>query len=182
MHKKNLNIKPILFKVFITYLVIYFCSFIFRYNYDIGFILNNIHYKYLITFNIISIFLGIPLTTIFDFILINFFGFYYVLFFAPVLSILSLIQVITLRKLNFKFSKKIFFLEKQKKNYLFKFFENITFKSFYILIIRSLPILPHLLGSYIIASSKIPKKVIFINTLLGSFFYYLSLFFIIGNS
>jgi len=71
------------------------------------------------------------------------------------------------------------FLKKPEKNNLYKFFENVTFKSFYILIIRSFPILPHVLGSYIIASSKIKKKVILINTFFGSFFYYVFLYLII---
>ena len=57
--------------------------------------------------------------------------------------------------------------------------ENITLKSSYILVIRSFPILPHILGSYIIASSKIKKMVILKNTFLGSFFYYIFLFAII---
>ena len=69
----------------------------------------------------------------------------------------------------------------EEKNNLYRFFFIITFKSFYILIIRSFPILPHVLGSYIIASSKIKKKAILINTFLGSFFYYVFLYLIIGN-
>jgi len=103
----------------------------------------------------------------------------YVLFFSPALTILSLVQVLILRKIKFKFSRNILFLKKPEKNNLYKFFDNITFRSFYILIIRSFPILPHVLGSYIIASSKIKKKVILINTFLGSFFYYFFLYLII---
>ena len=101
--------------------------------------------------------------------------------FFPALTNLSVVQVLILRKIKFKFSKNIFFLKKPEKNNLFKFFENISFRAFYILIIRSFPILPHVLGSYIIASSKINKKVILINTFLGSFFYYIFLYLIIGN-
>ena len=152
-----------------------------KYTYDIESLFNNIQFKYLIALNIISIFLGLPLSIIFDFILIKLFGIYYVLFFSPVLTILSVIQVLILRKIKFKFSRNILFLKKPEKNNLYKFFENVTFKSFYILVIRSFPILPHVFGSYIIASSKIKKKVILINTFLGSFFYYVLLFLIIGN-
>ena len=180
MFKKDLNLESIVFKVFFTYLVIYILAFIFRYNYDVEFLLNNIKYKYLIVLNLISIFLGLPLSIIFDFILIKLFGFYYVLFFTPALTILSVIQVLILRKIKFKFSKNILFLKKLEKNNIYKFFGNVTFRSFYILIIRSFPILPHVLGSYIIASSKIQKKVIILNTFLGSFFYYIFLFLIIG--
>ena len=50
--------------------------------------------------------------------------------------------------------------KKIENNYLLKLFKNVTFRSSYILIIRSFPILPHILGSYIIASSKIKKKEI----------------------
>jgi len=85
------------------------------------------------------------------------------------------------RFIKFKFSRNILFFKKPEKNNLYKLFDNITFRSFYILIIRSFPILPHVLGSYIIASSKIKKKVILINTFLGSFFYYFFLYLIIGN-
>jgi len=171
----------IILKIFFTYLGIYFFALIFKYTYDLESLFNNIQYKYLIALNVVSIFLGLPLSIIFDFILIKIFGFNYVLFFSPALTILSLVQVLILRKIKFKFSRNILFLKKPEKNNLYKLFDNITFRSFYILIIRSFPILPHVLGSYIIASSKIKKKVILINTFLGSFFYYVFLYLIIGN-
>ena len=177
MNKKDLNFKSVIFKIFFTYLVVYFFALIFRYNYDLETIFNNIQYKYLIALNTVSIFLGLPLSIIFDFILIKIFGLNYVLFFSPALTILSVIQVLILRKI--KFSRNILFLKKPEKNNLYKFFDNITFRSFYILIIRSFPILPHVLGSYIIASSKIKKKAILINTFFGSYFYYVFLYLII---
>ena len=153
---------------------------IFKYTFDIEYLLQNIQFKYLIVLNIISIFLGLPLSILFDFILIKFFGLFYVLFFSPVLTVLSVIQVLIFRKINFKFSFIRLFLSKLKKNNnIYKFFENITFRSSYILIIRSFPVLPHVLGSYIIASSKIKKRSVFFNTLLGSFIYYLLLFLVI---
>ena len=181
MNKKDLNFKSLIFKIFFTYLVVYFFALIFKFTYDFESLFNNIQYKYLITLNIVSIFLGLPLSIIFDFILLKIFGFNYVLLFSPALTILSVIQVLILRKIKIKFSRNILFLKKPEKNNLYKFFDNITFRSFYILIIRSFPILPHVLGSYIIASSKIKKKVILINTLLGSYFYYFFLYLIIGN-
>ena len=181
MYIKNLNFKAVIFKVFFTYLVVYFLALILKYTYDIESLLNNIQYKYLVALNIISIFLGLPLSIIFDFILIEMFGVYYVLFFSPALTILSVIQVLILRKIKFKFSRNILFFIKTEKNNLYKLFENVTFRPFYILIIRSFPILPHVLGSYIIASSKIKKKIILTYTLLGSFVYYVSLYLIIGN-
>jgi len=179
MFKKDLNFESIVFKVFFTYLVIYLLAFIFRYNYDVEFLLNNIKYKYLIFLNLISIFLGLPLTIIFDFILIKFFGLNYVLFFSPTLTILSVIQVFILRKINLKFSRSMFFYKKFENNYFLKLFENLTFKSSYIVVIRAFPILPHIIGSYIIASSKIKKKIILINTFIGSIFYYIFLYLII---
>jgi len=180
MNRKDLNFKSVIFKIFFTYLGVYFLALIFKYTYDLESLFNNIQYKYLIALNIVSIFLGLPLSIIFDFILIKIFGLNYVLFFSPTLTILSVFQVFILRKIKFKFSRNIF-LKKPEKNNLYKFFDNITFRSFYILIIRSFPILPHILGSYIIASSKIKKQVILINTFLGSFFYYVFLYLIIGN-
>ena len=181
MLKKDLNYKSLILKVFFTYFVVYIFALIFRYTYDFESILNNIQYRYLIVLNIISIFFGLPFSIIFDFILMKVFGLNYILFFSPVLTILSLVQVLILRKINFKLSRNIFFLKKRDKNYLLKLFKNVTFRSSYILVIRSFPILPHILGSYIIASSKIKKKFIFINTFLGSVFYYIFLYLIIWN-
>ena len=181
MNKKVLNFKSLIFKIFFTYLVVYFFALIFKYAYDFESLFNNIQYKYLIALNIVSILLGLPLSIIFDFILIKIFGLNYVLFFSPSLTILSVIQVFILRKIKIKLSRNILFLKKIEKNNLYKFFENITFRSFYILIIRSFPILPHVLGSYIIASSNIKIKVILINTFLGSVFYYIFLYLIIWN-
>ena len=181
MYREELNFKSIIFKVLFIYVGVYFLSLIFRYNYDVESLLNNVQYKYLIFLNIISITLGLPLSIIFDVILIKFFGLYYVLFFSPVLTFLGLVQVLILRKINFKFSRSILFLKNPKNTYLYKFFEKVTFKSTYILILRTFPILPFLLGSYFIASSKSKKRIIFINSFLGSCFYYLSLFLIIGN-
>ena len=181
MNKKDLNFKSVIFKIFFTYLGVYLFALLFKYTYDLESLFNNIQYKYLIALNIFSIFLGLPLSIIFDFILMKNFGLNYVLFFSPALTILSVIQVFILRKIKFKFSRNLLFLKKPEKNNLYQFFENISFRSFYILIIRSFPILPHALGSYIIASSKIKKKVILINTFFGSFFYYVFLYLIIGN-
>ena len=182
MNVKELNFKSVIFKIFLTYLGVYFLAFIFKYTYDIEYLLNNIQYKYLIALNIFSIFLGLPLSIVFDFIFIKLLGLYYVLFFSPVLTILSVIQVLILRKIKFKFSKKPLFLKRLESNNFYKFFENVTFRSFYILIIRSFPILPHVLGSYIIASSKIKKEVVLIYTFFGSFFYYSFLYIIILNN
>ena len=179
MNRKGLNFKSAIFKIFSTYLFIYFFALIFKHTYDVKSLINNIQYNYLIALNIVSIFLGLPLSIVFDFILIKIFGFNYVLFFSPALTILSVIQVLFFRKFKFKFSSHILFFKKIEKNYMYKLIENMTFRSFYILIIRSFPILPHVLGSYIIASSKIKKKVILINTFFGSFFYYVFLYLII---
>ena len=179
MNKKDLIFKSAIFKIFFTYLVFYFLTLIFKYTYDLESLLKSIQYQYLIALNIISIFLGLPLSIIFDFVLIKLFGINYVLFFSPALTIISFIQVLILRKIKFKFSRNILFLKRTEKNNLYKFLEKITFRSSYILIIRSFPIIPHILGSYIIASSKIKKKIILINTFLGSFFYYIFLLTII---
>ncbi len=181
MFKKDLNFKSLILKVFFTYLAVYVLALIFRYTYDFESLFNNFQYRYLILLNIISIFLGLPLSIIFDFILIKVFGWDYVLFFSPALTILSVVQVLILRKINLKLTRSIFFLKKTDKNYFLKLFENVTFRSSYILVIRSFPILPHILGSYIIASSRIKKRFILINTFLGSVFYYIFLYLIIWN-
>ena len=182
MYREDLNFKSIIFKVLFIYLIVYFVALLFRYSLDFESLLNNIQYKYLIILNIISISLGLPLTIIFDFILIKYLGLSYILFISPLLTFLGVIQVLILRKINFKFSKIILLLQNTNKNNLYKFIEKVTFKPFYIFIIRTFPILPFFLGSYFIASSKSKKKTILINSFLGSFFYYLFLFLIIGNA
>ena len=96
MLRKDLNLKSIIFKVLFIYLVVYFVALIFRYNYDFDDLLNNFQYKYLIFMNLISISLGLPLSIIFDIILIKFFGLYYVFFFSPVLTFLGVVQKKTL--------------------------------------------------------------------------------------
>ena len=80
MNKKDLNFKSVIFKIFFTYLGVYFFALIFRYTYDLESLFNNIQYRYLIALNLFSIFLGLPLSIIFDFILIKKFGLYYVWF------------------------------------------------------------------------------------------------------
>ena len=182
MYREELNFKSIIFKVLFIYLVVYFLALIFRYNYDIQSLLSNVHYRYLIFFNVISISLGLPSTIIFDFILIKVFGLYYILIFSPVLAFLGSVQVLILRKIKFKFSRSILFLKNPKNTYLYKFFRKVNFESSHILILRTFPILPFFLGSYFIASSNIKKRIIFINSFFGSCFYYLFLFLIIGNA
>ena len=82
MNRKGLNFKSAIFKIIFTYLVVYFLALIFKYNYNLESIFNNIQYKYLIALNIVSIFLGLPLSIIFDFMLLKVFGLNYVLFFC----------------------------------------------------------------------------------------------------
>ena len=182
MHRKDLNFKSIIFKVLFIYLGVYIVALAFRYTYDFDSLLNNFQYKYLIFFNVISISLGLPLSIIFDIILIKFFGLLYIFFFSPVVAFLGVVQVLILRKINFKFSGSILFFENLKKNSIYKIFEKVTFKPLHILIIRTFPILPFFLGSYFIASSKSKKMTIVVNSFLGACFYYIFLFFIISNA
>ena len=182
MYRKDLNFKSIIFKVLFIYVGVYFVALLFRYNYDFDSLLNNFEYKYLIFMNVISISLGLPLSIIFDVILIKFFGLNYVFFFSPVLTFLGLGQVFILKNINFKFSRSIIFFKNPKKNSLYKLFEKVDFKPFHILIIRTFPILPFVLGSYFIASSKSKKSAILIYSFFGSFFYYLFLFCIVQNA
>ena len=155
---------------------------VFRYNYDFDSLLNNFEYKYLIFMNVISISLGLPLSIIFDVILIKIFGLYYILFFSPVLTFLGVVQVLILTKIDFKFSRSILFFKNPQKNSLYNFFEKVTFKPIYILVLRTFPILPFFLGSYFIATSQSKKSFIITYSFLGSCLYYFSLFFIIWST
>ena len=179
MSRKNLNFKSTIFKIFIFYIIIYFFSLFLRYNNGFENLIIDIEYRYLALINIISIFLGLPLSIVFDFILIKFFGLKYIVFFAPILTTLGVAQIILLRKTNFRFSKNIPFIRNHRLKHIF---ENITFKPIFILIIRSFPILPFSLGSYFIASSEINKRLIIVYSLFGAYFYYFSLFFIINSA
>ena len=94
MYRKDQNFKSVILKVFLTYFLVYSLALIIKYNIDLENLLINVQYKYLILLNMVSIFLGLPLSIIFDFLLLKLFGLYYIAFFSPVLTILSVIQVL----------------------------------------------------------------------------------------
>ena len=182
MSRKNLNFKPTIFKIFIFYMAIYLFALFLRYSNGFENLIIDIEYKYLVIINIFSIFLGLPLSIAFDFILIKFFGFGYIIFFAPILTTLGILQIKLFRKTNFKFSKILPLLKNIRNHRLKHIFGNITLKPIFVLIIRTFPILPFTLGSLLIASSEINKKLIIIYSLIGAYLYYFSLFFIIQNA
>ena len=182
MYRKELNFKSIIFKIFIIYFGIYLSAFFLRINYDFESIFINVEYKFLVLINIVSISFGLPLSIVLDFILIKVFGLFYILLFAPVQTFLSLIQIIFFRKATLNFSQQSFLIKKFRNKKIYKIFENITIKPIYIFLIRAFPILPFLLGSYFIAVSPNNKKIILIYSLIGAFFYYFSLFVIIGRA
>ena len=182
MFRKNLNLKPAIFKIFIFYIAIYLLALFLKYSSGFENLIMDIEYRYLALINIISIFLGLPISILFDFILIKFFGFNYVIFFAPILTILGFLQIILFRKTNLRFSKNVPFLKNIRNHRLKYLFENFTFKPIFILIIRTFPILPFSLGSYFIASSVINKRLIIIYSLIGAYLYYISLFLIIQSA
>ena len=84
MSKRENNLKSVILKVFFTYLVIYILALVFRFNNDVESLLNIIQYRYLIVLNLISVFLGLPLSIIFDFILIKLLGYIIFYFFLLV--------------------------------------------------------------------------------------------------
>ena len=182
MSRKSLNYKSIIFKIFIFYIAIYFFALLVRYSNGFENLIIDIEYRYLVLINIISISLGLPLSIVFDFILIQFFGLKYIIFFAPILTILGVAQIILIRKTNLRFSKDIPFIKNIRNNRLKNIFEEITFKPIFALIIRTFPILPFFLGSYCIASSEINKRLIIVYSLFGAYFYYFSLFLIIKRA
>ncbi len=163
-------------------MAIYLFALFLRYSNSFENLIIDIEYKYLVLINIISIFLGLPISILIDFILIKFFGFNYIIFFTPILTTLGVIQIILFRKTNLIFSKNIPLIKNIKNNRMKHIFENITFKPIFILIIRTFPILPFSLGSYFIASSEINKRLIMFYSLVGAYFYYFSLFFIIHSA
>ena len=182
MSRKNLNFKSTIFKIFIFYMIIYLFALFLRYSNGLENLIIDIEYRYLALINIISIFLGLPLSIVFDFILIKFFGLKYIIFFAPILTILGFSQILLLRKTNLRFSKNNPFIKNIINHRLNHIFENIIFKPIFILMIRTFPILPFSIGSYFIASSDVNNKLIIFYSLSGAYFYYFSLFFIIQSA
>ena len=182
MSRKNLNFKPAIFKIFVFYIVIYLIALFLKYSSGFENLIMDIEYRYLALINIFCILFGLPISILFDFILINFFGFKYVIFFAPILTILGVLQIIILKNINLRFSKNVPFLKNIRNHRLKYIFENFTFKPIFILIIRTFPILPFSLGSYFIASSLINKKLVIVYSLIGAYFYYISLFLIIQSA
>ncbi len=182
MSRKNLNLKSTIFKFFIFYLAIYLFALYLRYNNGFENLIIDIDYRYLALLNIIFIFLGLPISILPDLVLIKFFGVNYIIFFAPILTTLGVFQIILLRKTNILLSKNNPFIKNITNHRLKQIFENITFKPIFILIIRTFPILPFSLGSYFIASSKIKNRFIIAYSLIGSYFYYFSIFLIIQST
>ena len=179
MSRKNLNFKSTIFKFFIFYITIYFFALFLKYNNGFENLLIQIEYRYLALMNIFSISLGLPLCILFDLILIKYFGLKYIIFFAPILTTLGVVQIFLLRKTNLRFSKNVPFIQNISNYQLKHVFENITFKPIFILIIRTFPIMPFFVGSLFIASSEINKRMIMLHSLIGAYFYYFLLFFII---
>ena len=179
MFRKALNSKFIISKTFFFYLGIYFCALILRHSKIIDFFLIDIEYYYLILINIASISLGLPLSIIFDLLLIKLLGVIYILFFAPIVTLLGLMQIIFMRKTNFNLQKKEFFKQYITNSQIYNIFKRVTLNPIFVFILRSLPILPFVLSSYIIASSKVNKKLILRYSLIGTYFYYFSIYLII---
>ena len=182
MYRKNLISNSTLLKVFILYLVIYLFALFLRQSDILDNLLQGIEFKYLIFINIISISLGLPLSILFDLLLIKFFGLIYIIFFAPVLASIGFIQVIFFRKTNLKLPNKIFIFKKISNNKISNSIKSFTLKPTFILLIRTFPILPFSLGSFFIASSVIKKRIIFLYSLAGGYFYYFSIFFIMKSA
>ncbi len=177
MYRKNVNFNSTTFKVFTLYLFIYFLTLVLKYNNSLDDFLVNIEYRYLILVNIFTISLGLPLSFLFDFLLIKYFGFFYIIFFAPVLTLIGFLHITLFRNKKIDFLK-INFL---KNNKPFNFFDRKKNKPINIIIIRTFPIFPFLFGGYIIANSNNSRKTIFTYSLIGSYLYYLSIFLIIYN-
>ena len=182
MYRKNLNFKSATSRIFFLYLVIYLFALFLRQSDILDNLLQGIEFKYLIFINIISISLGLPLSILFDLLLIKFFGLIYIIFFAPVLATLGFIQVLFFRKINLKLPKKMFIFKKISNNKISNSLKNFTLKPTFILLIRTFPILPFSLGSFFIASSDIKKRIIFLYSLAGGYFYYFSIFFIMKSA
>ena len=107
-------IKTVWYEILIFYIIIYFLSYFLRYSNGFENFIIYIEYRYLALINIISIFLGLPLSIVFDFILIKVFGLKYIIFFAPILTILGVAQILLIRTTNLRFSKNIFFIKNIK--------------------------------------------------------------------
>ena len=124
MFRKNLNFKSTIFKIFIFYIILYFFALFLRYSNGFENLIIDIEYRYLVLINVISIFLGLPLSIVFDLLLMKFLGLKYIVFFAPILTTLGVAQIIIFRKTNFRLSKNMPFIQNIRNQRLKHLFEN----------------------------------------------------------
>ena len=118
---------------------------------------------------------GTPLPFILDLILIKAYGISYILIVPLIIGLICLIHCILIRKANLsiplwdRITKK-----NQQTIQLIKGKFNIGIKE--IITIRSLPLMPFILGNLIIAKSNFNLKEILIFTSIGSYIYYFILY------
>lgn len=173
--------QKIFWKICFTYLVTLFVINILRIGIIDESFLSSIPRFFLLIINSILFSIGIPIPIILDIVLINHYGIFYLFLFPLLIGIISSLHVYFFRKKKLQFILWDYLIQHNRSR---KWISNFKFRinSFKIVLIRSLPIFPFLFGNYIISSSRIHIYKIFGLNLIGSYFYYLSLYVVIKLS
>ena len=173
--------KRIFWKISFTYLFALLLVNFLRVGFIDEIFLSRIPILFLLIINILLFLIGIPIPLVLDFLLINHYEINYFLLFPIIIGFISSLHVFLFRKNNLQFLLWDSLLKKGKK---IKWISNvnINLNASKIFLIRALPLFPFLFGNYIISSSKLSISRIFILNLLGSYFYYLSLYLLIKSN
>ena len=173
--------KKIFWKISLTYLGALFVVNFLRIGIIDELFLSNIPKTFLLIINVVLFLVGIPIPLVLDIVLINNYDIFYLVLFPFLIGIISSFHVYFFRKKKLQF---ILWDNLTKYDRSRKWISNfkVRINSFKIFLIRSLPIFPFLFGNYIISSSRINIYKIFGLNLLGSYFYYISLYIVIKLS
>ena len=173
--------KRIFWKISFTYLFALLLVNFLRVGFIDEIFLSRIPILFLLIINILLFLIGIPIPLVLDFLLINHYEINYFILFPIIIGFISSLHVYLFRKNNLHFVLWDNLLNRSKK---IKWISNININinAPKIFLIRALPLFPFLFGNYIISSSKLKISRIFILNLLGSYFYYLSLYLLIKSN
>ena len=173
--------KRIFWKISFTYLFALLLVNFLRVGFIDEIFLSKIPILFLLIINILLFLIGIPIPLVLDFLLINHYEINYFILFPIIIGFISSLHVYLFRKNNLQFVLWDNLLSRSKK---IKWISNININinASKIFLIRALPLFPFLFGNYIISSSKLTISRIFILNLLGSYFYYLSLYLLIKSN
>ncbi len=164
----------------IIYTCVFSCGIFLRSFSDFSDYINEFPTLFIIYLNFFSLLVGLPLSLVFDLVIIDQIGFIYVIFSPILIGLITCMHVIYFRNAYKKNLIKAMnsYLKNKKLIRLIKFYNIIKSKKYFILIIRSFPIFPFLLGSYFISLSNYSLRDIFTFSVIGTYAYYMIFYFL----